>query len=74
MISSHALFTVYELYFLNNQQFGFYMTNAAPRSYVQIQKSSAKICHATGLKPGAGMVPQVKGLGMVSDPALSHLL
>ncbi|MAK44594.1 MAG: hypothetical protein CMN80_10635 [Spongiibacter sp.] len=54
MISSHALFTVYELYFLNNQQFGFYMTNAAPRSYVQVVDFGKVIDDRwISVKPGA---------------------
>lgn len=36
MISEHELYTVYDLFFLNNGKFGFYMVNALPRSYVQV--------------------------------------
>lgn len=36
MISDDQLFTVFELYLQNGRQFGFYITNSMPRSYVQV--------------------------------------
>ena len=48
-------------------------------TYVNIQTKAGKICRSAdsslGVKPGAAMVPQVKGANLISqDPALSHLL
>lgn len=43
-------------------------------TFATIQRKSAKLRNSTGLKPDAVMVPQVKGLSYVSDPALKHLL
>lgn len=36
MISEDELFLVYELYVQNGRQFGFYVVNSLPRSYVKV--------------------------------------
>lgn len=44
-------------------------------TFITASEKSAKKMKSTGLKPGATMVPQVKGATMISqDPSLSHLL
>ena len=42
--------------------------------FAKLQQLAARSKNGSGLKPGASMVPQVKGLAAVMDPALSHLL
>ena len=48
--------------------------NISYSKFVEIQKRSAKLQGGSGLKPGATMVPQVKGMSSVVDPSLAHLL
>jgi len=44
-------------------------------TFVTVQTGASKICKQSTLKPGATMVPQVKGANMISqDPTLSHLM
>ena len=47
--------------------------NISFSKFVALQKSSSKL-RATGGKASAAMVPQVKGLAYVTDPAMQHLL
>ena len=42
--------------------------------FVEVQRYCAKRQSGSGLKPGATMVPQVKGMAYVVDPSLAHLL
>lgn len=42
--------------------------------FEEIQCKAAKAKNGSGLKPGATMVPQVKGMSSVVDPSLAHLL
>uniref|UniRef100_A0A7S4AZU9 EF-hand domain-containing protein n=1 Tax=Chrysotila carterae TaxID=13221 RepID=A0A7S4AZU9_CHRCT len=48
--------------------------NISFAKFVEIQRHAAKRQSGSGLKPGATMVPQVKGMAYVVDPTLSHLL
>jgi len=44
-------------------------------TFVTASEKASKKIKTTGLKPGATMVPQVKGANMISqDPSLAHLL
>ena len=40
----------------------------------EIQRRCKKNLAGSGVKPGTSTVPQVKGLGFVTDPSLAHLL
>eukprot|EP00962_Isochrysis_galbana_P027264 scaffold8553_cov100-Isochrysis_galbana.AAC.5 len=42
--------------------------------YAKVQQMAAKSKNGSGLKPGATMVPHVKGMASVVDPDLAHLL
>jgi len=42
--------------------------------YAKIQQLAAKSKNGSGLKPGATMVPHVKGMASVVDPTLAHLM
>jgi len=42
--------------------------------FAKVQQLAAKSKNGSGLKPGATMVPQVKGMASVVDPSLSHLM
>lgn len=43
-------------------------------TFVDIQAKATKAVRCSGLKVGATMVPQVKGLSYGADPSLSHLM
>ena len=47
--------------------------NIAYSKFVEIQKR-CRSGRGSGLKPGATMVPQGKGMGAVVEPSLAHLL